>query len=52
MKRNDFVINQAQLLYQERHKIIPNHGGSYRGSPAWIKNKKLSINLINKKYNK
>ena len=52
MKRNDFVINYAQLLYYEHHEIIPNHGGSCIGSPAWIKNKRLTINLINKKYNK
>ena len=34
------------------HKINLNHGGSYRDSPDWIKNKKAAINPINKKDNK
>ena len=34
------------------HKINPNHGGSYKDSPDWIKNKKATINLINKKDDK
>ena len=31
------------------HKIIFNCGGSYIGSPDWIKNKKATTNCINKK---
>ena len=34
------------------HKINPNHGGSYKDSPDWIKNKKVTINPINKKDDK
>ena len=33
-------------------KINPNFGGSYIDSPDWIKNKKGTINSINKKDNK
>ena len=33
-------------------KINPNYGGSYIDSPNWIKNKKATINLINKRNNK
>ena len=32
--------------------INPNRGGSYVDSPSWIKNKKATINPINKKNNK
>ena len=32
-------------------KINPNRGESYVDSPDWIKNKKTTINPINKKYN-
>ena len=36
-------------MYYKCHKINPNHGGLYADSPNWIKNKKATINLINKK---
>ena len=39
-------------MYYKCHKINPNHGGSYIDSPDWIKNKKTTINPINKKDNK
>ena len=39
-------------MYYECFKINPNHGESYIVSPDWIKNKKATINLINKKDNK
>ena len=34
------------------HEINLNHSGSYIDSPDWIKNKKATINPINKKDNK
>ena len=34
------------------HEVNPNRDGSYTNSPHWIKNKKATINLINKKDNK
>ena len=34
------------------HKVYPNRDGSYKDSPDWIKNKKATINSINKKDNK
>ena len=50
MKGSDeFVFNFAQLLH---YKINLNCGGSYIKSPDWIKNKKATINFINKKDNK
>ena len=39
-------------MYFKCHKINWNLGGSYIDSPDWIKNKKATINPINKKDNK
>ena len=52
MKGSEFVFGYVQLLYCKCHKINPNRGGSYIDSPDWIKNKKGTINSINKKDNK
>ena len=49
MKGSEFVFNYLHLMYYKCHKINPNHGGLYADSPNWIKNKKATINLINKK---
>ena len=38
------------LLYYKCHKITLNCGESYIDSPDWIKNKKATINPINKNY--
>ena len=48
MKGSELVSNYVQLLYYKCHKIILNRGGSYINSPHWIKNKKSTINPINK----
>ena len=37
------------MSYYKCHKISHNHGGSCIDSPDWIKTKKATINLINKK---
>ena len=37
------------MLYYKCHKINFNCGGSYKDSSHWIKNKKATINTINKK---
>ena len=39
-------------MYYKRHEVNPNRGGSYIDSPGCIKNKKATINHINKKDNK
>ena len=52
MKGTEFVFNYVQLLYYRCHKINPNRGGSPVDSPDSIKNKKATINPINKKDNK
>ena len=39
-------------MYYKCHEINPNCDGSYIDSPDWIKNKKATINPINKKDNK
>ena len=59
MKGSEFVFdckyvehNYVQLLYYKCHKINSNRGGSYTDSPDWIKNKKGTINPINKKNSK
>ena len=52
MKGSEFVFDYVQLLYYKCHQINPNCGASYIDSPDCIKNKKATINLINKKENK
>ena len=52
MRGSEFVFNYVQLLYYKCHRITFNRGGSYIDSPDWIKNKKVTINPINKKDNK
>ena len=52
MKGSEFVFNYVHLSNHKCHKINPNHGGSYIDSPDWIKNKKATINPINKRDNK
>ena len=48
MKSSEFVFYYHHLLYYECHKINVNRGGSYIDSPDWMKNKKATINPINK----
>ena len=50
-KGSEFVFHYVQLLYYKCHKINFNCGGSYIDSPDWMKNKKATINHINKKDN-
>ena len=52
MRGSEFVYDYVQLLYYKCHKVNLNRGGSYIDSPDWIKNKKATINPINKKDNK
>ena len=52
MRSSEFVFDYVQLLYYECHEINLNRGGSDIDSPDWVKNKKLTINSINKKGNK
>ena len=52
IKGSKFVLDYVCLLYYKCYKMNPNYGGSYIYSPDWIKNKKASINPINKKDNK
>ena len=49
MKCSEFVFDYIDLLYYKCHKINQNRVGSYVDSPDWIKNKKATINPINKK---
>ena len=49
MKGSQFVFDYVHLLHYKCHKINLDHGGSYIDSPDWIKNKKATINPINKK---
>ena len=52
MKGREFVFHYVQLFHFKCHQINPNRGGSYKDSPDWKKNKKVTINPINKKDNK
>ena len=49
MRGSEFVFDYVQLMFYKCHKINLNRGGSYIDSPDWIKNKKATINPINKK---
>ena len=49
MKGSEFVFDYVQLLYYKCHKINLNRGWSYIDSSDQIKNKKVAINLTNKK---
>ena len=51
IKGREFVFNYVHLLYFTCHNINLNPGGSCINSPDWIKNKKATINIINKKDN-
>ena len=48
MESSEFVFDYVHLLYYKCHKISLNLDGSYIDSPDWIKNKKATINPINK----
>ena len=52
IKASELVYDYIHLLYYKCHEINPNCGGSCIDSPDWIKNKKATINPINKKDNK
>ena len=49
MKGNDFIFDCVHLLYYKCHKVNFKHSASYVDSSDWIKNKKATINRINKK---
>ena len=45
MKKSNLTYDRARALYYKLHKISINRsGGSYIDSPAWLKNKKATIN--------
>ena len=48
MKSSDFTFDCADLLHHKYHKINLNHGRSYIYSPDLTKNKKVTVNPINK----
>ena len=52
MKGSDFIFDCVHLLYYKCHKTNFKCGGSCMDSSDWIKSKKATINLINKKDNK
>ena len=52
LKGSEFVFDYDYLLYYKCHKINLNHGGSYRDSSDWIKNKKSNNKSNYKKDNK
>ena len=50
MRGSDFILDCVSLLYYKCHYIIIfRRDGKYINSPNWIKNKKSTINPINKK---
>lgn len=51
MKSSEFDFRSADGLHHKCHQISLNRGGSYIGSPHWLKNKKTTINLNNNNKN-
>ena len=51
MTGSGFFFDCVHLLYYKYHEINSNLDGSYIDSPDWIKSKKVTKNLINKKDN-
>ena len=51
MKVSEFVFDYIHLLHYKCHETNSNRGGSNIDSPDWIKNKKATINCINKEEN-
>ena len=49
MRGNEFVCDSIDLLYYHLHKVSLKRGRSYVDSPKWLKNKRPTINLKNKK---
>ena len=49
MKGSEFVFNYVHLLHYKCHITNANFRGSYISSPNWIKQKRATINPINKK---
>ena len=49
INRRQQVCLYFQLLYYKCHKINPDRGGTYIDPLDWVKNKKTTINPINKK---
>ena len=47
MKGSSFTFEGVDLLYYHLHKISLNRGGSYKNSPEWLKNKRVTINPKN-----
>ena len=52
MRGSELTFDYVKLLYYKCRKMNPNRGGSYIDSPHWIKNKKATINPIEKKKDK
>ena len=52
MKVSEFLFSYVHLLHYKSHNINQDRGRSYIDSPDWIKNKKITINPINKNDNK
>ena len=52
MKGRTSIFDLAYLLCYKCHEINRNCDGSYVDSPDWIKNKKATINSVNKNDNK
>ena len=50
MKGSEFEFDGVNFLYYDFNKISINRGGSYIDSPKWLKDKKSTINPINKDF--
>ena len=52
IKGSNFIFDCVRILYYKCHEINSERGGSCIDSPDRIKNKKATVNPINKKDNK
>ena len=47
IRESEFDLDSVDLLHYNLYKISLNRGGSYTGSPEWLKNKKVTVNPKN-----
>ena len=46
MRGSEFVYDSVDVLYYNLNKVTLSRGGSYIDFPKWLKNKKVTINLL------
>ena len=47
MRGSDFIFNEVNYLFYDFNRVSISKGGSYIGSPKWLKDKKCTVNQKN-----